>query len=88
LIWQQLTTQGDETCKGITYNNGDMIRTLNVIHENDGDYFAKFSPLDTKVLIRNLAIRSSFKLCGYKFSLNGSQSTLGKHSYYSKFVVN
>ena len=88
LIWQQLTTQGDETCKGITYNNGDMIRTLNVIHENDGDYFANFSPLDTKVLIRNLAIRSSFKLCGYKFSLNGSQSTLGKHSYYSKFVVN
>jgi hypothetical protein len=86
-IWQQLTAQGDESCKVITYNNGEMIRTLTVTHENNGDYFAKFSPLDTKVLIRNLAIRSSFTLCGYKFSLKGSQSTLGKHSYYSKFIV-
>ena len=87
-IWQQLTAQGDESCKAITYNNGDMIRTLNVTHENNGDYLAKFSPLDTKTLIRNIAIRSSFKLCGYKFSLDGSQSTLGKHSYYSKFITN
>ncbi len=85
-LWQQQTAQGDESCMAITFNNGDKIRTLNVIQQNDGDYLAKFSPLDTKVLIRYLAIRSSFKLCGYKFSLNGSQSTLGKHSYYSKFI--
>ena len=87
-IWQQLTAQGDESCKVITYNNGDMIRTIDVTYESDGDYFAKFSPLDTKALIRNIAIRSSFTLCGYKFSLSGSQSTLGKHSYYSKFIAN
>jgi hypothetical protein len=88
VLWQQLTAEGDDSCMTITYNNGEMIRTLNVTQENNGYYLAKFSPLDTKTLIRNIAIRSSFTLCGYKFSLKGSQSTLGKHSYYSKFIAN
>lgn len=88
LLWQQLTAQGDQSCKAITYNNGKTVRTFSVIQENNGDYLANFSPLDTKVIIRNIAIRSSFTLCGYKFSLKGSQSVLGKHSYYSKFISN
>jgi len=87
-IWQQLTAQGDETCMAITYNNGKAIRTLNVIQTNNGDYLANFSPLDTKEIINNIAIRNSFTLCGYKFSLKGSQSILGKHSYYSNFITN
>jgi hypothetical protein len=87
-IWQQLTAQGDDSCIAITYNNGEMIRTMDVIQETNGDYLASFSPLDTKALIRNIAIRSSFTLCGYKFSLKGSQSTLGKHTYYSELISN
>lgn len=88
ILWQQLTAQGDDSCMTMTYNNGEVIRTLNVIQEDNGYYLAKFSPLDTKILIRNIADRSSFTLCGYKFSLKGSQSALGKHSYYSKFIAN
>lgn len=87
-LWQQLTAQGDESCKVITYNNGEKVRTLNVLLENNGDYLANFSPLDTKALIKNIANRSSFSLCGYKFSLKGSQAILGKHSYYSEFIAN
>jgi hypothetical protein len=88
ILWAQLTAQGDKSCMAITYNNGEKIRTLNVIKENSGDYLAHFSPLDTKVLIKNIANRSRFTLCGYEFSLKGSQSVLGKHSYYSKFTNN
>jgi hypothetical protein len=88
ILWEQLTAQGDKSCMAITYNNGENVRTLNVIKENSGDYLANFSPLDTKVLIKNIANRSRFTLCGYEFSLKGSQSVLGKHSYYSKFTTN
>jgi len=87
-LWQQKTAQGDKSCMLITYNNGEEIRTLSVTQENDSDYLAHFSPLDTKTLIKNIANRSSFSLCGYKFSLKGSQSILGKHSYYSDFIAN
>ncbi len=87
-LWQQQTAKGDKSCMLITYNNGQKIRTLSVTQENDSDYLAHFSPLDTKGLIKNIANRSSFSLCGYKFSLKGSQSILGKHSYYSEFITN
>ena len=87
ILWEQQTAQGDKSCMAITYNNGESIRTLKVIKENNGNYLAKFSPLDTKILIKNIAIRNSFTLCGYEFSLKGSQSVLGKHSYYSKFTA-
>lgn len=87
-LWQQLTAQGDKSCKAINFNDGKMIRTLKVVQENSSDYLASFSPLDTKTIIKNIAIRGSFSLCGYKFSLKGSQSVLGKHSYYSTFIAN
>ena len=86
-IWQQLTAQGDESCKAIVFNNGETIRTLQVTQENGSDYFANFSPLDTEAIIKSIAIRGNFSLCGYKFSLKGSQSVLGKHQYYSKFFA-
>ncbi|MFT6900481.1 MAG: hypothetical protein ACJAXS_000643 [Colwellia sp.] len=85
-LWQQGTAQGDNTCQAITYDNGDMIRTLDVIQVDKGDNLASFSPLDTKVIVKNIAIRSSFILCGYTFSLKGSQSILGKHRYYSTYL--
>jgi hypothetical protein len=87
-LWQQMTAQGDKSCQVISYDSGEVIRTLDVNQENNGDYLARFSPLDTKVIIKNIAIRSSFTLCGYTFSLNGSQAILGKHPYYSTFLDN
>lgn len=85
-LWQQVSAQGDKSCKAIDFNNGDKIRTLSVKQENGSDYLANFSPLDTKEIIKNVAFRGSFSLCGYQFSLKGSQSILGKHDYYSNFI--
>jgi hypothetical protein len=85
-LWQQLSAQGDNSCKEIDFNNGEKIRTLSVKQENSSDYLANFSPLDTQLIIKNIAFRGSFSLCGYKFSLKGSQSVLGKHDYYSTFI--
>jgi Ca2+/Na+ antiporter len=85
-LWQQLTAQGDESCMGIVFNNDELFRTLTVVQENGSDYLASFSPLDAKSIIKNIAVRGSFSLCGYKFSLKGSQSVLGKNSYYSEFI--
>lgn len=89
-LWSQLTAQGDESCKEISFNKGEPIRTLSVIVESsDGinnNYFADFSPLDSKVLIQALAFRGNFSLCGYKFSLKGSQAALGKNTQYAQWI--
>lgn len=90
VLWSQLTAQGDESCKEISFNKGEPIRTLSVqVLKNGGsnvDYFADFSPLDSKSLIQALAFRGSFTLCGYDFSLKGSQAALGKNSQYAQWV--
>jgi len=85
-LWQQLSAQGDKSCKEIDFNNGEKIRTITVRQDNNSDYLASFSPLDTELIIKNIAFRGSFSLCGYQFSLKGSQSVLGKHEYYSTFI--
>ncbi len=86
VYWQQLTLKGDNSCKEITFNNGDGIRTIEVIVEHATDYFAHFSPLDTQSLLKQIALRGDFTLCGYEFSLKGSQSALGRHPYYADKV--
>jgi hypothetical protein len=90
LLWSQLTAQGDESCKQISFNKGEPIRTLTVQVENttgtNNDYFASFSPLDSKTLIQALAFRGNFTLCGYDFSLKGSQAALGKNELYAQWV--
>lgn len=85
-FWSQLTNQGDESCQQITFNRGSSIRPLRVNVENSNDYFASFSPLDTAELIKALAFRGNFSLCGYNFSLKGSQALLGKHNQYALFL--
>lgn len=87
-LWSQLTAQGDESCKEISFNKGDSIRTLSVqVSKNDAsNYFANFSPLDSKALIQALAFRGTFSLCGYNFSLKGSQAALGKNSRYAQWL--
>lgn len=85
-IWDVFTTEGDKSCQAITFNNGESYRALNVLSENEKGYFANFSPLDTQAIVKAIAMRGSFTLCGYKFSLKGSQAVLGKHFYYSDLL--
>ena len=85
-IWSIYSALGDRSCKVIEFNNSDEIRTISVNVEATSDYFAIFSPLDTRSIIKSLALRGSFSLCGYSFSLKGSQSVLGKHPKYSEFL--
>lgn len=82
-VWHIAKAQGDKNCQAIHFNNGEKYAVVNIIVENSLDYFANFSPLDSSKIAKALAFRGSFTLCGYKFSLKGSQALLGKHSYYS-----
>ena len=85
-IWSQLTAKGDKSCQVVNFNKGNGFRPLSVEVSNNIDYFASFSPLDTKALVQALAFQSSYSLCGYKFSLKGSQAALGKHNSYADFL--
>ncbi|WP_371377561.1 hypothetical protein [Thalassotalea aquiviva] len=82
VIWSQTTAKGDDTCAAIEFNRGDSVRTLSVEIEDAGNYYANFSPLDTETVIRLLAIRGQFSLCGYNFSLKGSQKALNSSPHY------
>jgi hypothetical protein len=85
-VWNQISVQGDSSCQSITFNNGDDVRTLSVINEETGLFYANFSPLDTNEILNSVAFRGSFTLCGYSFSLKGSQAVLGKHEVYSELI--
>ncbi len=85
-LWSQLSITGDKSCQRIEFNKGSSIRPLSVWVENGSEYFASFSPLDSGELIRALAFRGKFSLCGYRFSLKGSQAVLGKHNQYAPFL--
>ena len=85
-LWDIKTTEGDDSCSVLQFNNGEQYRTLEVIVENGQQYFANFSPLDSHKVIKAVALRGNFSLCGYKFSLKGSQAVLGKHHYYSEML--
>jgi len=81
-LWSQATAKGDKTCESISFNSKTKTRSLRVVVENEENYLAYFSPLDTQSLVRNIAKRSKFKLCDYEFSLKGSQAALSKNSFY------
>jgi uncharacterized membrane protein YhaH (DUF805 family) len=85
-LWSQLTARGDESCQSLKFNKGEPLRPLTVLVENGSDYFASFSPLDSRELIKALAFRGKFSLCGYTFSLKGTQAVLGKHIKYAPFL--
>jgi len=84
-IWDLATAKGDKSCQNIAFSKGESIRTYNV-SVIDGDYYAYFSPLDTKAIIRSIAFKNTFSLCGYNFSLKGSQATLGKSAFYANLI--
>ncbi|MCP4985683.1 MAG: hypothetical protein GY928_06305 [Colwellia sp.] len=85
-LWSQTTAKGDESCQSLQFNKGAPLRPLTVTVENSSDYYASFSPLDSRALIQALAFRGKFSLCGYNFSLKGTQAVLGKHAKYAPFL--
>mgnify|MGYP000679578755 CR=1 FL=1 len=84
--WSLNSALGDKSCENIKFNNGDRTRTLGVNVESNNQYYASFSPLDTKDIIQGIAFRGTFTLCGYTFSLKGSQAILGKNMSYADMV--
>lgn len=84
-VWMLASATGDKSCKEIAFNKEDVIRTYSV-SVIDSEYYAYFSPLDTKALIKNIAFKNNFSLCGYNFSLTGSQVTLGKSPFYANLI--
>ncbi len=89
-LWSQFSAQGDNSCQQISFNKGKSLRTLAVdVESKNGaniDYFASFSPLDSQAIIQALAFRGKFSLCGYDFSLKGSQAVLGKNKHYAHWI--
>lgn len=75
-LWSIATAKGDKSCSALMFNNGSAYRTVTVDLHADSATEARFSPLDTADIIADLARRSSIDLCGYKFSLKGSQAVL------------
>ena len=84
--WSAATGKGDKDCVDLYFVLGERIRTLSVTVKNDGDYYADFSPVDSQTIIRSIADKDRFKLCGYEFKLNGTGSLLRKNTYYYQYL--
>ncbi|WP_196139323.1 hypothetical protein [Aliikangiella sp. G2MR2-5] len=86
-LWSALTAEGDNSCVEIIFSRQVRFRALQVSVKNGGDYYADFSPVDSKELIEAIAKLSQFKLCGYEFSLKGTQAKLMVNKKYSDYLM-
>lgn len=78
-VWQLSSATGDKSCAEVVFNGGSRYRPMRVDLMQDGSTEARFSPLDLKAILSDIAMRGSFKLCGYDFDLKGSQAALMQH---------
>lgn len=85
-LWSQVSAKGEQSCEEIVFNDKQKVRTLLVSIEDDGDYYASFSPLDTETLVTGIADKSKFTLCGYDFSLKGTRAAISQSDIYSAFL--
>ncbi|QQX79867.1 DUF805 domain-containing protein [Shewanella sp. KX20019] len=85
-LWSLATAKGDRSCSALKFNNGTEYRTVVVDLLADTGTEARFSPLDTKAIIVDMARRGSVNLCGYNFSLKGSQAAIGKVAAFSTYL--
>ncbi|WOT04922.1 DUF805 domain-containing protein [Shewanella sp. DAU334] len=85
-LWSLATAKGDKSCSTLAFNNGTQYRPVVVDLLADTGTEARFSPLDTKAIIVDMARRGSVSLCGYKFSLKGSQAALAKVGEFSAYL--
>ncbi|SIQ66309.1 hypothetical protein SAMN05421840_10353 [Shewanella morhuae] len=86
-LWSLATAKGDKTCSLLSFNSGTDYRPLTVDLKADSATEARFSPLDTQAIIVDLARRGSISLCGYKFSLKGSQAILEQNRTFGDYIA-
>ncbi|MCL1092023.1 hypothetical protein L2744_20955 [Shewanella profunda] len=86
-IWSLATAKGDKTCSALVFNNGTEYRPVTVDLKADSATEARFSPLDTGGIIVDLARRGNIGLCGYKFSLKGSQAVLEQNRIFGDYLA-
>ena len=85
-LWSLATAKGDKTCSGLRFNNGTEYRPMVVDLLPDSATEARFSPLDTEAIIIDMARRGNVSVCGYNFSLKGSQAALGKVAEFRRYL--
>jgi hypothetical protein len=85
-LWRLASAVGDKTCANLEFNDGSQFRPMTVDLVADGATEARFSPLDKTVMVNHVALRGNFKLCGYEFSLKGSQAALMQNSQFESLL--
>ena len=85
-LWSLASAEGDSSCQNLTFNNGVSYRPMTVSLLADTSTQARFSPLDTPAIINDIAMRGSLTLCGYEFSLKGSQAALAKEPAFRPYL--
>lgn len=85
-LWSIFTAKGEQSCEAAVFGQRDRFRTNLVAVENDGNYYASFSPLDSEALIKAIADKSAFSLCGYEFSLKGSRAALNTSTVFRDYL--
>ncbi|WP_428637277.1 hypothetical protein [Shewanella sp.] len=86
IIWSLASAEGDSSCQNLTFNNGASYRPMEVHLLADSSTQARFSPLDVPAIINDIAMRGSLTLCGYEFSLKGSQAALAKEAAFRPYL--
>ncbi|WP_298442128.1 hypothetical protein [uncultured Ferrimonas sp.] len=85
-LWSLLSARGDRSCAAADFNNGDSFRPVKVEVWPNDIYYAYFSPLDAADIVFDVAMRGSFTLCGYNFSLRGSMKPLQAHPAFALYT--
>lgn len=86
VIWSLATGEGDKSCSNLVFDNGSKYRPILVELMSDTSIETRFTPLDTQEIIANIARRVSVKVCGYDFSLKGSQLALAKNEVFRRYL--
>ena len=84
-VWSALTGIGDKACISLDFGSRETFRSMRVTVKNSGDYYADFSPVDTQAIVKAVALKSRFGLCGFEFSLKGTQAILMTHKKYARY---
>ncbi|MBE8168694.1 MAG: hypothetical protein HAW66_10055 [Shewanella sp.] len=85
-LWTLADAKGELNCQVLRFNNGTKYRTMKVERLGDSSTQAWFTPLDTKAILKDVARRNNASLCGYTFSLKGSQSDLSKEPQFRAYI--
>lgn len=86
VYWSAETAKGDKDCVNLHFSLGNDIKVLKVTVKSGGDYYADFSPVDSSVIIKSIADKDRFSLCGYEFTLKGTRSLLRKNTAYYQYL--